>query len=56
MILPKLDYLLGGIFLCKIKVGGDMENVRLTNNQKIFCNEYLVDLNATKAYKAAKEL
>ncbi|MGJ0848653.1 terminase small subunit [Tissierella praeacuta] len=30
-----------------------MENVRLTNNQKIFCDEYLIDLNATRAYKVA---
>ncbi len=26
---------------------------RLTRNQKIFCDEYLIDLNATRAYKAA---
>ena len=25
----------------------------LTEKQKIFCDEYLVDLNATRAYKAA---
>ena len=25
----------------------------MTNNQKIFCNEYLIDLNGTRAYKAA---
>lgn len=25
----------------------------LTRNQKIFCDEYLIDLNATRAYKAA---
>ncbi|MBE6058426.1 MAG: terminase small subunit [Clostridium sp.] len=27
--------------------------VKLTPKQKIFCDEYLVDLNATRAYKAA---
>lgn len=26
---------------------------KLTKNQKIFCDEYLIDLNATRAYKAA---
>lgn len=26
---------------------------RLTEKQKIFCNEYLIDLNATRAYKVA---
>ena len=26
---------------------------RLTAKQKIFCDEYLIDLNATRAYKAA---
>ncbi len=26
---------------------------KLTRNQKIFCDEYLIDLNATRAYKAA---
>lgn len=26
---------------------------KLTSNQKIFCDEYLIDLNATRAYKAA---
>lgn len=31
-----------------MKVGGDM-----TRNQRIFCDEYLIDLNATRAYKAA---
>lgn len=25
----------------------------LTKNQRMFCNEYLIDLNATRAYKAA---
>jgi phage terminase small subunit len=30
-----------------------MENVKLTDKQKIFCDEYLIDLNATRAYKAA---
>lgn len=25
----------------------------MTNKQKIFCDEYLIDLNATRAYKAA---
>ena len=33
------------------KVGGDMG--KLTRNQKIFCDEYLIDLNATRAYKIA---
>lgn len=28
---------------------------RLTAKQKIFCDEYLIDLNATRAYKAAYE-
>lgn len=27
--------------------------MELTRNQKIFCDEYLIDLNATRAYKAA---
>lgn len=27
--------------------------MKLTSKQKIFCDEYLVDLNATRAYKAA---
>lgn len=26
---------------------------KLTRNRKIFCDEYLIDLNATRAYKAA---
>ncbi len=26
---------------------------KLTRNQKVFCDEYLIDLNATRAYKAA---
>lgn len=26
---------------------------KLTKNQKIFCDEYLIDLNATRAYKVA---
>ena len=26
---------------------------KLTRNQKIFCDEYLIDLNATRAYKVA---
>ena len=39
------------LFSCKTKVGGDME--KLTRNQKIFCDEYLIDLNATRAYKIA---
>lgn len=26
---------------------------KLTKNQKVFCDEYLIDLNATRAYKAA---
>ena len=30
-----------------------MGNVKLTQKQKIFCDEYLIDLNATRAYKAA---
>lgn len=30
-----------------------MEDVKLTKKQKLFCNEYLIDLNATRAYKAA---
>ncbi|WP_416340864.1 terminase small subunit [Tissierella praeacuta] len=30
--------------------------MKLTPKQKIFVDEYLVDLNATRAYKAAKEL
>lgn len=30
-----------------------MENVKLTKKQKLFCDEYLIDLNATRAYKAA---
>ena len=34
-----------------MKVGGDMK--KLTDNQMIFCDEYLIDLNATRAYKAA---
>ena len=25
----------------------------MTRNQKIFCDEYLIDLNATRAYKVA---
>lgn len=28
-------------------------NVKLTRNQRLFCDEYLIDLNATRAYKAA---
>lgn len=27
--------------------------MKLTSNRKIFCDEYLIDLNATRAYKAA---
>ncbi|WP_338032958.1 MULTISPECIES: terminase small subunit [Clostridium] len=27
--------------------------MKLTPKQKIFCDEYLVDLNATRAYKTA---
>ena len=27
--------------------------MKLTEKQKLFCDEYLVDLNATRAYKAA---
>lgn len=30
-----------------------MDNVRLTEKQKRFCDEYLIDLNATRAYKSA---
>ena len=30
-----------------------MENVKLTKKQKLFCDEYLIDLNATRAYKTA---
>ena len=30
-----------------------MKNAKLTNNQKRFCDEYLIDLNATRAYKTA---
>ncbi len=26
---------------------------KLTRNQKVFCDEYLIDLNATRAYRAA---
>jgi len=32
-------------------MGDDMRG--LTRNQKVFCDEYLIDLNATRAYKAA---
>lgn len=28
-------------------------SVKLTKKQKLFCDEYLIDLNATRAYKAA---
>lgn len=30
-----------------------MKNVKLTKNQRIFVDEYLIDLNATRAYKVA---
>lgn len=30
-----------------------MKDVNLTRNQKVFCDEYLIDLNATRAYKVA---
>ena len=37
------------LFFIIEKWGGDI----LTKNQKLFVDEYLVDLNATRAYKKA---
>lgn len=40
----------GGIFYFSLNVGGDMANEKkLTDKQKRFCEEYIVDLNATQA-------
>ncbi|MGL4571844.1 MAG: terminase small subunit [Clostridium sp.] len=34
------------------KVKEEAESTELTEKQRFFCNEYLIDLNATRAYKA----
>lgn len=39
-------------FIQQFKAGGDVKG-KLTRNQKVFCDEYLIDLNATRAYRAA---
>jgi phage terminase small subunit len=44
-----------GVFVCikSARLEGEVRLMALTAKQKIFADEYLIDLNATRAYKAA---
>ena len=43
------EFLIRALFSCKTKVGGDVENRRLTEKQKAFCDYYIETLNATES-------